>query len=307
MSEYPKVYTVIVTYNGAEWIDKCINSVLNSTLNTKVIVIDNNSADGTAKIVSSRFPAVELISSAENIGFGRANNLGLQKAVNDAADYVFLLNQDAWVEVNTIEDLISSSKSNRDYGILSPLHKNYRGDGLEYYFSTIISPESCPDLINDISQNNLRSIYEIQFIHAACWLITRNCLHDVGGFDPLFSHYGEDNDYINRTKAKAYKVGLCPNVIVHHLGTNASSLSRDDLRYALNFIIVELKDINTRFRGLLLVYLKNSIDRLSSSLIYRRFSEFRFQLRLLFRSVRLLRAIRISRRESKKVMSFLNA
>ena len=97
------IFAIIVTHNGMRWADRCFGSLRTSTLPVSTIVIDNASTDGIADHLESHFPEVELIKSTENLGFAKANNIGILKAYNAGADFVMLLNQDAWIEPNTLE------------------------------------------------------------------------------------------------------------------------------------------------------------------------------------------------------------
>ena len=74
----------------------------------------------------------------KNIGFGKANNIGISLAMKKGADYVFLLNQDAWVEDKTLEKLINIHRKQPKFGIVSPMHLNGKGDELDYNFSKFI-------------------------------------------------------------------------------------------------------------------------------------------------------------------------
>ncbi len=104
-----KVAAVIVTYNGSKWIDKCINSLLNSTQKIDVFIVDNCSTDGTQHLIKKY--NVEFIQASENKGFGVANNIAIELVLKHNPDFIFLLNQDAWVETNTLEQLINISKN----------------------------------------------------------------------------------------------------------------------------------------------------------------------------------------------------
>ena len=81
-----KVYTIIVTYNGDKWIEKCLRSLRDSTLSLSVLVIDNASTDKTVNIVKEQFPEFQLIETGANLGFGKANNIGLEMALQKNAD-----------------------------------------------------------------------------------------------------------------------------------------------------------------------------------------------------------------------------
>ncbi len=116
-----KIYAIIVTYNGMHWYDRCLGSLRESEIPVDTIVIDNASSDDSVAYIKEHFPEVHLIESKENLGFAKANNIGMRKALDDGADYVFLLNQDAWVERNTLTELIKSFRDNDSVGIAAPI------------------------------------------------------------------------------------------------------------------------------------------------------------------------------------------
>lgn len=212
-----KTVVVIVTYNGMKWIDNCLNSILNSSIPVSIIVVDNCSSDGTIEFIKTNFHDVFLLEQNDNIGFGKANNIGISLAMKNGADYVFLLNQDAWVEINTLEKLIKAHQKEPEFGIVSPMHLNGKGDALDYNFSNFINPPICKNIYSDIFLNTVHDkIYEVQFVNAAAWLVTKKCIDTVGGFNPSFFHYAEDDNYIQRLKYHNLNVGVVPNAIVFH-------------------------------------------------------------------------------------------
>ncbi|MCX2837491.1 glycosyltransferase family 2 protein [Salinimicrobium sp. MT39] len=212
-----KVYVVIVTFNAKRWINKCFGSLQSSLIPLNVIVIDNGSTDGTQSFIKRNFSEVDFIQSSSNLGFGAANNIGIQKAYKEHGDYIFLLNQDAWVENNTIEKLIAIARSNKEYGVLSPMHYNGTGSALDYNFSTFIGADRCKGLTSDLAvRKPLKEIYAVNFVNAAAWLLTRNCLETVGGFNPSFYHYSEDLNYADRVRFHQLKIGIVPSVKIFH-------------------------------------------------------------------------------------------
>jgi len=109
INEPKKVCVLIVSYNFEQWIDKCIKSVLDSSIHAAILVVDNYSIDSTCQILKKKYPEVTLIESKENAGFGKANNIGMEYIINNGFEYAFLLNQDAWIEKNTIEKLLEEA------------------------------------------------------------------------------------------------------------------------------------------------------------------------------------------------------
>lgn len=212
-----KIFAILVTHNPGKWLDKCFGSLRNSTIPVNIIVVDNASTDDSLSIIKRDYPEVDIILSKENLGFGRANNRGIRKAYNEGAEYILLLNQDAWVEKNTIELLIQYHKKESNFDIISPIHLDGTGKRVDNNFSNYIIPAQCKNFISDVLLNQVReTLYEIEFTNAACWLLTKKCIETVGGFNPLFYHYGEDNNYLNRLHYHGLKAGLCPAASIFH-------------------------------------------------------------------------------------------
>lgn len=220
-----KVIAIIVTYNGMKWYKDCFDSLRNSSIPIQTIVIDNASSDNTVDYIKENYPEIHLVESKENLGFGKANNLGFKYAIEQNADFIFLLNQDAWVDKNTIEELANTFKKNSEYGILSPIHLTKDRSKLDLFFSSYLTPDLCPDIVSDyiLEQKIKKDVYSTSFVNAAMWLISKDCLSIVGGFDSLFPHYGEDNNYIHRAYYHQYLTGIVPIVYGVHDRENRSN------------------------------------------------------------------------------------
>lgn len=204
-----KVLTIIVLYNGMNWLDRCILSLRQSTVPTDVFVVDNGSVDGSQHHLSVCYPEVIFTQSECNLGFGKANNMGLRYAVENGYDYVYLLNQDAWVFPDTIEKLIHVHKLYPEYGILSPIQM--QADMLQMDKNFQKGPYSQnPRLKQDEEAGTVKQIYEVETIMAAHWLLPVSTIRKIGGFSPSFPHYGEDDNYACRSQYHGLKVGMIP-------------------------------------------------------------------------------------------------
>ena len=121
-----RVLVIVVTYNGLHWLERCLRSVAGDPsaslgMTTDVYVWDNDSTDGSADFVAAHFPQAHLVRSADNVGFSKANNMGFEWAIKKGYDYVYLLNQDAWLAPDALEALVAASEAHPDYAVLSPL------------------------------------------------------------------------------------------------------------------------------------------------------------------------------------------
>jgi GT2 family glycosyltransferase len=216
MPKFFRIYTIIVTYNGTKWIDKCFGSLTTSNIPVKIIAVDNKSTDGTPEKIKQKYPSVQVVETGQNLGFGKANNVGIRIAYQNNADYIFLLNQDAWVEKDTITNLINTHQKNPSFDLISPLQLNGAGDAIDRNFQNYLSPFQTPHILSDAVLGKLAPIYESSYANAAAWFLTAEAIKQVGGFDPLFKHYGEDDDYINRLHQKGLKLAVDTTSIIYH-------------------------------------------------------------------------------------------
>ena len=212
-----KVLFIVITYNAMPWVEKCLGSVKLSNYPGDIYIVDNGSCDGTQEYIRNNYPEAIFIQNESNQGFGKANNLGFRYALDNGYDYAYLLNQDAWIFPDTIEKLVSAHKKHPEYGILSPMQCQANMHYMDNNFVLNVCYKICRNqLINDLFFNERRSIYEVPNVMAAHWLISRECIIKVGGFSPTFPHYGEDDNYCDRTRYFNYKIGIVPKSLGVH-------------------------------------------------------------------------------------------
>ncbi len=192
-----EILVIIVTFNGMRWIDRCIDSVRKSNIPADLLVIDNGSTDGSVERLQKK--SVEVISNSSNMGFGAANNIGLKRALEEGYSYVYLLNQDAWLEPDTLGLLLDGFK-NEGYGILSPVQYDGGGKKMDKQFA-----KRCKRYLN---KDKDAAVVEVPFVMAAHWMISRSCFMQAGGFSPAFTMYGEDDNYIDRARWFGFKAGI---------------------------------------------------------------------------------------------------
>ena len=208
-----KVFAVIVTYNGKKWYDRSIGRLAAFNPEVEIIVVDYASTDDSAGYIREHFPSVYLMEPGENLGFARANNLAIRYALDHGADYVLLLNQDAWVDENTIARLVTTFEENTSVGIAVPMQLDGSGAALDYYFAQNLSGL----FVSDAYGHTLQTYYDIRYAPAAAWMVSRACFETVGGFDTdLFSHYGEDENYGQRLHYHKLRMVVSTRAAVCH-------------------------------------------------------------------------------------------
>ena len=202
-----KIAVVIVTFNGEIWIKKNLNSLFKSNYPIDIIIVDNASTDETINIIKE-YSAIELIQNKNNLGFGKANNIGIDLALKKGADAIFLLNQDTWIFENTISNLAEVLFENSNLGIVSPLHFSAEESILDENFNTYYNRFN--------KEEDSESLRIVPFVNAAAWLVSKKCLSKTGYFDPIFNHYGEDRNYCERVKYHGFKIGVAKKAAICH-------------------------------------------------------------------------------------------
>lgn len=212
-----RVAIVVVSFNGTPWIDRCIQSCLAQTIPNTIYLVDNGSSDGTYEHVKSNYPSAQATRFDDNRGFGAGNNYGIASALNTGHEYVLLLNQDAWLPTDTLEGLVSFMDRHPTVSLCSPLHcspdltqidrKTYTG-----YLATYAQDWLCD---NGLGQS--KDWYPIRGMNAAIWLARASVFREVGGFDPIFFMYGEDDDLLDRLSYHRLIFALLPQLRGVHL------------------------------------------------------------------------------------------
>jgi GT2 family glycosyltransferase len=204
-----RVLAIIVSYNFMPWIDRCLGSLRQSDTPVDVIVLDNASQDDTVVTIKEKYPEVKLMENKANLGFGKANNIGMTYAVKADYDGVLLLNQDAWIDRDTLSKLIDAANKRPEYGILSPVHLTGSGEKIEHGFAVYCG-------VSAIDRLPTEEIVSVPFINAAIWYMPIRTLRRVGLFSPVFYHYGEDKDLANRMKYHGCRIGYVPKAFGYH-------------------------------------------------------------------------------------------
>lgn len=209
-----KVLVIVVAYNGMRWLKRCLGSVYDQA---DVYVFDNDSTDGSADFVAEHFPKAKLVRSADNLGFSKPNNLGFEYAIKKGCDYVYLLNQDAWLEPGALEKLVAAAEAHPEYGVLSPMQYQDGYEKLDWQFEKRYARARGPRYDTVIPSEASGSPVEVSRIMAAHWLVSVRVIEKVGPFEEgLFPFYGQDDEWCHRLHFFGLKVGVVPEARAVH-------------------------------------------------------------------------------------------
>lgn len=233
------VSIIIVNYNTKDLLAQCIHSIKDNTLGIayEIIVVDNDSHDASVEMLKMDFPQVAVVEAGGNIGFGRANNLGMQIA---SGKYLFLLNSDTILVNNAVKDfydqaeqlkqngykvgaigsilLTSSMSTCHSYGkFITP--KSELTNVLAKYLRFLkYKNNTNPDLINEPTS--------VDYITGADLFIPKTVFDEIGGFDPAFFMYCEEVDWQKRMKDHGYERLIVPGPEIIHLEGGSDSAKR---------------------------------------------------------------------------------
>lgn len=227
------VSVIIVNYNTKHLLENCLNSLLEKTREIifEIIVVDNASSDGSSEMMQLKFPLIKLVESKENLGFGKANNLGSKYA---SGNFLFLLNTDTLLLNNAMKILFDfmSNESNVDVGACGG---NLFNEDLTPNFSysinfptlkSIFSYRSrLPFLQNNENFNNTGEAKDVSIIIGADFFVRKKIYDKIGGFDPSFFMYVEDGELCYRIKRLNYRIVSVPMAKIIHLQGKSSSNS----------------------------------------------------------------------------------
>ena len=211
-----KLSIIILNYNVCHFLELCLKSVERAilTINAEIIVIDNNSDDGSCEMVKQFFPEVILIKNSENFGFSKGNNIAVSKA---KGEYLCILNPDTVVAENTFLKLLDFTENKEKLGIVGCKLINGSGNFLPESKRNIIYVNAAFKKMSGYSKNyyanhlNQNDIGVVDILVGAFMLLKRDLFNSVQGFDEDYFMYGEDIDF-------SYKIANA-GYVNHYLGS----------------------------------------------------------------------------------------
>ena len=227
---------IIVNWNAIKYLSQCIASIVENSqsFSYEIIVVDNASSDGSPDIIKNQFPDIKVICNGSNLGFAKANNIGIRQS---QGDFLCLVNSDVVVLKDSVDKLLAYIKSQPTIGMVGPQIIGIKGEiqrscmehpTLSNMFARAIAFNSVfPKskllgnyLMTDWEHDSLR---RVDIINGCFWLIRKKALDKVGLLDEQFFMYGEDMDWCKRFWNNHWEISFYPDVKVIHYGGASSA------------------------------------------------------------------------------------
>ena len=235
------VSVIIVNFNGKNYLEKCLESLMKINYEKyEIILVDNNSSDKSIEFVKNSFPSVIIIKLNKNYGFAEPNNIG---AKNAKGDLLLFLNNDTVVRPNFINEMVEVLKKDSKIAICQSLLMKPNGE-----------VDSSGDFIDTLgrsytSRNKETNVKKILSAKGASMMVKTDSFWDLGGFDKKFFASFEDVELGWNAWIRGYEVVLAPKSIVYHEGGQTVSGFSSEIKFhgVKNNLILHLVNFETFF------------------------------------------------------------
>jgi len=212
----PLVSIVVLNYNGKKYLSKCFEALKNQSYpNYEVIMVDNNSSDGSVEFVKRKFSWVKILQLNSNLGFSKANNIAAKKA---KGEYIIFLNNDTVVDRKWLEGLILAIKQDKDVAVCASkiLFDNPKDIISEAGGKLHITGAGHPIGLGMKDSERFDSFRYVGYASGASMLVDKKIFEKLNGFDSDYFMYLEDVDFGWRCWLFGYKVLYVPSSVVYH-------------------------------------------------------------------------------------------
>lgn len=211
----PLVYILILNYCSVNDTIECIRSVRKLKYsNFRLLVIDNHSPDGSGEVLRQTISQKEFIQNTVNVGYAGGNNGGIRIALENGASYVFVVNPDVRLREDSICSYVEELERDESIGALNPVQLEENGVTVDDSFSRAVLSSA---------RNRCGSVLEVNTLFGAALMLPTRTIKRVGGFDPLFFAYGEEEDLCRRIRQRGLKLVVTEKAPVIHKRTKENA------------------------------------------------------------------------------------
>lgn len=217
MSSTPLLYVIILNWNRADETIACLNAVIRSDYpNFRVVVVDNGSTDNSVMRIQEAFPDIKLLRNKANLGYAEGNNVGIRYALENGAEYLLLLNDDARVEKDTLSHLVAAAADPTVAAVGGKIRVFENPERLWAAGECFPREQGFP-----LDDGQFDAPSEVDYAVGCCILMCQVALRDVGLLDPAFFAVHEEREWCYRARAAGYHILYAPEAVVRHKATSS--------------------------------------------------------------------------------------
>ena len=212
----------------------CLDSLTRTQYpNMHIIVLDNNSTDGSAEAIRGRFPSVQIMNLKENLGYAGNNNVGIEEAIRRGADWVFVLNEDVILDKDCLQRLVEIGDSDPTTGIVGPLVYHFdeptviqsAGGMLGKYWESIHLGK------NELDQGQYKEPHAVEWISGCAILVRRAAIEQAGMLDGDYFIYWEETEWCIRIGRAGWRIVHVPQAKLWHKGVQKNYSPKPSFTY----------------------------------------------------------------------------
>ncbi|MBU2472871.1 MAG: glycosyltransferase family 2 protein [Patescibacteria group bacterium] len=261
IENYPKVSVNVLTNNAVKYISNCLESVLKSNYpDFEIIVVDNNSKDGTPELIARKFPQIKLVLSKKNLGCTGGHNLGIKHA---KGEILFFLDDDTTIHPDLIKVLVQELEKSPQIGVIGPkIYSMNEPNKILFAGGKILWNKGDSYVLGrGLTDKEIKDDFkkEVDFITGCALIVKREVINKIGLFNDVYFAFYEDADLCQRAKKAGYQVVYIPFGGVWHMKSATTSLFfSDDLKAQIREVGIISKIII--YFKMIGRYLRNSVN-----------------------------------------------
>lgn len=230
----PFVVCIILNTNRRDDTLECLDSLSkNNYSNFKTLVLDNHSTDGSVEAIQNRFPEVQIIPIGENRGYAGNNNVGIQAALGQQADWVFILNEDTILDPECLALLMEEATKNAQIGIVGPMVYHHDEPNIIQSAGGLLGPhwQSIHLGKDEKDTGQWQKPHEVEWISGCAIMVRRQLIEQVGMIDERFFYYWEETEWCIRARKAGWRIVHVPVAQIWHKGVQRNYTPPPSLMY----------------------------------------------------------------------------